>query len=43
MDCDRIVVLQENKIVEFDTRATLLLKRNLIFYSLIREASLAKS
>jgi ATP-binding cassette subfamily C (CFTR/MRP) protein 1 len=42
MDCDRIVVLQEGRVAEFDTRAALLLKRDSIFYSLVREAGLAE-
>lgn len=39
MDSDRVVVLDQGEVVEFDTPATLI-KRKRIFYDLVNEAGL---
>jgi ATP-binding cassette subfamily C (CFTR/MRP) protein 1 len=42
LDSDRIVVLQQGKVLEFDTPATLVKRRGL-FYDLVKEANLLSS
>lgn len=42
MDCDKIIVMDQGRVAEFDSPAALLQDKNSIFYSLANEAGLVR-
>ena len=42
MDCDKIIVMDQGRVAEFDSPTALLLNKDSIFYSLASEAGLVR-